>query len=158
MSIKCRYVSARAIGLLGQIAEIMAMRTGIVAAKVTRRLTSFRIDKEKGFSRRIRLGSYYEGLRFGISSLPVCSLQLIVNTAFIEMGLLRFLPSAKNLIDGEQIQPGELGFIFLRHRFQTRAVIMFRRDLLPLGRIKIFEILLRDRRCASPIYHFIDPG
>src|SRR5262245_9398641 len=62
----------------------------------------------------------------------------LVEHAFVgEMRLLRLLPPAE-LLDGDEPRVPELVLILRGHLGEARAIVMLRRDLLPLGCIKVF--------------------
>ena len=66
---------------------------------------------------------------------PIAELNLVKNAALAEMGFLRFLPAAKDLVDSEQNDFGKSVGIFLSHGFQARAIIMPGGDFLTFGSV-----------------------
>jgi hypothetical protein len=86
------------------------------------------------------LGKEVGGLR--LPPLNSRGINLIENPTVIEMGRLRLLPSAKHVLNREQLDIRE-SWAVLRRRGQPRAEKMLGRNALPLICIKIFQILQR---------------
>ena len=71
-------------------------------------------------------------------------MDLVEGAAFVEVGLLRLLPAAEHLVDGEQLELGEPVRILGRRGFRTWAKEMLPRDVLSHLRIEIVQILFGD--------------
>ena len=62
----------------------------------------------------------------------MCLLDLIKDSPFVEVRLLRFLPSAEHLVDGEQIHLREGFRELLRDRFEPGPIKVLGSDLSAL--------------------------
>src|SRR5215475_13850849 len=65
----------------------------------------------------------------------VCALDFIKHSPLVEVSLLRFLPTAKDLVDGEQVSFGECRRVLLCHRVEPRAIKVLCCEFLSLRRI-----------------------
>src|SRR5436309_1715637 len=65
-------------------------------------------------------------------SLAIVRLDLVKSAFVIEVRFLGLLPAAKHFVDREQGQLGKLVLVFLCDLLRTRAVKVFRGNLLPL--------------------------
>src|SRR5262245_57397230 len=75
-----------------------------------------------------------------MDSLTIRLLELVENTALVEMRFLRLLPAAENFIDGEQFQFRKSVGVFVSDRLKPRTIIIFCGHFLAFGRVEIFQI------------------
>ena len=85
-------------------------------------------------------------------------LNLIENSAAIEMGLLGFLPTAEHFINREKIHLREHAGVLFGDRFQPWAEKMPGREFLPFGSIEIFQVFLSDVAGPVPCHDAVNPG
>src|SRR3546814_3872309 len=65
---------------------------------------------------------------------------LVEHAAVVEEALLRRLPAAELVIDGEEVHLRELRSIFCLGFRADRTVVILADDVMRLGRVEIFEI------------------
>src|ERR1700757_2443762 len=70
------------------------------------------------------------------------AVDLVKGAAVSEVCLVRLLPAAEKVFDGERFHLGKVSGMFLRDGFEARTEEIARDDFLAFGRVEIFEVSL----------------
>ena len=68
-------------------------------------------------------------------------IELIEDTAVVEVNLLRLLPAAEHLVDGEEIHLGELPDVLGRDLGIARPVVVLAGEILAFLAVEILQIV-----------------
>src|SRR3546814_3159515 len=83
---------------------------------------------------------------------------LVEHAAVVEEALLRRLPAAELVIDGDEDQLRELRSIFCLGFRADRTVVILDDDVLSLGRVEIFEIGFGELEIAVALCIAVEDG
>src|SRR5205085_11254608 len=102
-----------------------------------------------------QVATFFESESHSNSPSLIGLIDLVKHAAVREMRLLGLLPAPENFINGDQLYLRKSRHILLGIRFKTWPVIIFRRDLLTLGRIEVFEVGLSYGAGALLIHNLV---
>src|SRR4051812_4359268 len=88
--------------------------------------------------------------------VPLLRIDLVEHTGIVKVRRLRLLPAAEHIVDGEQLDFGEIAFVLPGDRRIARPIMVLRGDFLAFGRVDEVEISLRRRARALLVDHLVN--
>src|SRR6478609_130645 len=125
-----------------------SVHSGISTIRLRYRMVNPIVSLNPGRTRRRAM------LRLATRRLAAASrlVDLVEGPAVGEVRLLRRLPAAERLVDGEERHVGELSLVLRGDGSIAGPVVMARRDLLAFGRIQILQVGFGHRPRALLVY------